>query len=73
MSKPFNDVSATFRTTIRLDKENADQKYEQVYRCPLCGYKFSWEEGEKTCQACFIKNRCRLIMCPRCRHEFPKT
>jgi hypothetical protein len=39
----------------------------------LCGYKFSWKEGEKACQACFIKNRCRLIMCPRCHHEFPKT
>jgi hypothetical protein len=39
----------------------------------LCGYKFSWEEGETACQACFFKKRCRLIMCPRCHHEFPKT
>ena len=73
MSKPPDDVSTTFRISTRLDKGAADRKGEQASRCPLCGYKFSWEEGETACQACFIKKRCRLIMCPRCHHEFPKT
>jgi hypothetical protein len=73
MSKSLDDVSATFRITTHLDKESTDQRCEQVCRCPLCGYEFSWEEGEKICQACLIKKRCRLIMCPRCHHEFPKT
>lgn len=73
MSKPLNDVSATFRVTTHSDKGDADRKCEQTYRCPLCGYEFGWDEGENACQMCFIKKRCRLIMCPRCRHEFPKT
>jgi len=60
MSKPLDGVSATFRMTTHSDKGATDQKCEQVYRCPLCGYKFSWKEGEKTCQACFIKKRCTL-------------
>jgi transposase-like protein len=73
MSKPLNDVSAPFKGNTRSDNGVTDRKSEPVYRCPLCGYKFSWTEGEKACQACFIKNRCTLIMCPRCHHEFPKT
>ncbi|RLI47184.1 hypothetical protein DRO69_01255 [Candidatus Bathyarchaeota archaeon] len=73
VSKSPNDVSATFRIITRSDKGNTERKSDPVYQCPLCGYKFGWEKGEKACQACFMKKHCKLIMCPRCHHEFPKT
>ncbi|MFB0562796.1 MAG: hypothetical protein ACETWM_16480 [Candidatus Lokiarchaeia archaeon] len=45
---------------------------KEVYRCPLCGYKFTEEKAEK-CIICPFAKSCNLIFCPNCSYEFPKN
>ncbi|MGQ9721601.1 MAG: hypothetical protein ACUVXA_09805 [Candidatus Jordarchaeum sp.] len=45
---------------------------KEVYRCPLCGYKFTEDNVDK-CSLCPMAKACDLIMCPNCSYEFPKS
>jgi len=39
--------------------------------CPLCGARYSEEEG-RTCHAgCPLERGCQLLACPRCGYEVP--
>ncbi|MCJ7610531.1 hypothetical protein MUP00_12860 [Candidatus Bathyarchaeota archaeon] len=45
---------------------------EIYYVCPVCGNHFTGSEAE-ACQACPYARKCKLVMCPRCSYEFPRT
>jgi hypothetical protein len=37
--------------------------------CPLCGHRFTREQGTAACAGCPLARGCNLVRCPRCGYE----
>src|SRR5208283_5579675 len=44
---------------------------DTVMRCAFCGYEFEEEKGIKGCKNCPTASGCKMVKCPRCKHENP--
>ena len=42
----------------------------QSITCPLCQFRFSEQEG---CRSCGLVHHCELLRCPHCGYEFVET
>lgn len=40
-----------------------------MIKCPLCGYGFAREEGDR-CSVCPMNRNCGVICCPNCGYQF---
>ena len=59
-------------SSFELSALSFDLKKEiPIMQCPLCGYTFSPEEGEKSCGGCPIGKGCDLVCCPHCHYQWP--
>jgi hypothetical protein len=45
----------------------------ELVKCALCGYTYSAQEAEGACRSCPFHRKCRLVRCPNCGYETPKT
>jgi len=42
-------------------------------KCSLCGYEFGENAAKAACEGCILTKNCRLVKCPNCGYEMPKT
>lgn len=57
---------------LSLFSENVTES--SASRCPLCGYRFSFDEmPERGCRICPMKRNCDALICPNCGYCQPQT
>jgi len=42
-------------------------------KCQLCGNEFDENAAASACEGCMMAKKCRLVRCPNCGYETPKT
>ena len=42
-------------------------------KCSFCGFEFDEKCAVSSCEGCLLKKKCRLVKCPNCGYEMPKT
>ena len=47
------------------------EQIETKYKCALCGYEFSKDDGHTSCSGCPLAGACHMVKCPNCGYEVP--
>jgi len=42
-------------------------------KCSFCGHEFDENAAPSACEGCIMAKKCRLVKCPNCGYEIPKT